>query len=116
MTVGERIRYRREELGLSQEELGNLVGYKGSAKTRISRYETAGNEISMKQLNRIAPALKVSVAYLMGWYDDEEDNNPIDTSTYSDLSPNEQLIIDRYRGLPDDRKTVLLGYILAYTE
>lgn len=37
MEFGERIRKRREELGLTQEEVARLAGYSG--KTAISRIE-----------------------------------------------------------------------------
>lgn len=34
-TIGSRIRSRREELGLSQEELGNKLGYKSLSLIHI---------------------------------------------------------------------------------
>ena len=65
MTIGERIKNKRIEKDLSQAELAKLAGYYD--KTVISRFEHAGNDISMKQVKRIAKALNVSPAYLMGW-------------------------------------------------
>ena len=65
MTVGDRIKQRRIELGMSQEELAQKAGY--CAKPAISRFEHAGNEISMKQVKRLSLALDCSMAYLMGW-------------------------------------------------
>lgn len=65
MTVADRIKYRREELGYTQSELADKVGY--SDKTSISKIENSGNDISMKKLRKIADALSVSVSYLMGW-------------------------------------------------
>lgn len=65
MTVGERIRDIRTEKDLSQSDLAKLAGYYD--KTVISKFEHAGNDISMKQVRRIAEALNVSPAYLMGW-------------------------------------------------
>lgn len=65
MTVGERIKQRRIELQLSQEALAKLAGY--NDKTAISKLEHAGNEITLKQIKRIASALKVSNGYLLGW-------------------------------------------------
>lgn len=70
MTIGERIKNKRIEKDLSQAELAKLAGYYD--KTVISRFEHAGNDISMKQVKRIAKALNVSPAYLMGW---EEPSN-----------------------------------------
>jgi len=65
MTVGERIRQARIAKEMSQTELAERARY--SDKTRISKIEHAGNDVSMKQVRRIAKALGVSASYLMGW-------------------------------------------------
>lgn len=65
MTVSDRIRQRRMELNMSQSELAKKARY--SDKTRISKLENAGDDISMKQVRRIATALETTPAYLMGW-------------------------------------------------
>lgn len=65
MTVGERIRQRRKELGLSQTELAKRGGY--TSKSDISKMETAGDEIGMNRVERIAEVLGVTPAYLLGW-------------------------------------------------
>lgn len=65
LTVGERIKNRRIELGLSQEELAKRAKYAG--KPAISKFENAGNDITMKQVYRLATALETTPAYLMGW-------------------------------------------------
>lgn len=68
MTVGERIRIRREELGITQEELAIKMGLKG--KSSISRIESAGDIISTKNVVKYADALYTTPAYLMGWSDE----------------------------------------------
>lgn len=65
LTVGERIRDRRIELGLLQEDLAEKAGYCG--KSAISKIEHLGNNVSMKQVRRLAAALDCSMEYLMGW-------------------------------------------------
>lgn len=65
MTVGERIKQKRIELKFSQEELAQRAGY--SDKTAISKLEHAGNDITLKQVKRIAEALKTEASELMGW-------------------------------------------------
>lgn len=69
MTVGERIKLKREQLGLSQTELAIRAKY--SDKTAISKLEHAGNNISMKQVERLANALNCSSQYLMGWEEEK---------------------------------------------
>ena len=76
MTVGERIRNRRQELHLSQAELSKKVGYKD--KTPISKIENAGDDITMKKISRIAPALDCTPAFLLGWESSPEAQKTID--------------------------------------
>lgn len=71
MTVADRIRQRRCEMELSQADLAKRANY--SDKTRISKIENSGNDISMKQIKRIAEALDCSPAFLMGWEDVSEE-------------------------------------------
>lgn len=70
MTVGERVKYRRTELKMSQGDLAEKAGYCG--KSAVSRLENLGNDISMKQVKRLADALDCSMAYLMGWEESPE--------------------------------------------
>lgn len=65
MTVADRIKLKREELKLSQEELAIRIGNKD--KSTISKIEKSGNDITMKNIQRIANALGVTSQYLMGW-------------------------------------------------
>jgi len=74
MTVGERIKKKRIELGWSQQELAKKAGY--SDKTAISKIEHAGNEITLKQVKRIAESMSIDPAELMGWTE-EQDNDSL---------------------------------------
>lgn len=65
MNIGQRIKARREELGISAEDLGQKIG---KAKTTIYRYELGLIEkMPTSVLEAIAAALQTSPAYLMGW-------------------------------------------------
>lgn len=70
MTIADRIRNKRNELKLSQSDLAERANY--CDKTRISKIENSGNDISMKQVKRIAAALGVSTECLMGWENPEQ--------------------------------------------
>ncbi len=70
MDIGERIKQRREELGMTQEDLAKKVGYK--SRSSINKMEIDGRGIPQKKLHAIAKALRVTPAYLMGWEDEEE--------------------------------------------
>lgn len=64
MDLANKVRQRREALGWSQEELALKMGY--SSRTSINKIEN-GRPCSQKIITRLADALGVSVAYLMGW-------------------------------------------------
>ena len=67
MTVADRIRERREELGLTQIELAERMGYK--TKSSVSKIESAQDKVTLKTVERAATALQCDKAYLMGWYE-----------------------------------------------
>jgi transcriptional regulator with XRE-family HTH domain len=59
-TVGDRIRQRRLELGLSQRDIAS----KGVSYAFISRIETGARKPSVTALRKLAPKLGVSVDWL----------------------------------------------------
>lgn len=67
MELAEKVKLKREELGISQEELAMRMGYK--SRSSINKIET-GRPVTQKIIVRLADALGVSVPYLMGF--DEE--------------------------------------------
>lgn len=63
-TTGQLIKARREELGMSQDELAKKVGYK--SRSTVNKIEM-GREVKPTMLKRFAHALDCSMSYLMGW-------------------------------------------------
>lgn len=83
--VGNRVRQRRLELGMTQDELARKVGY--ATRGSINKIETC-RDMPIKRLKPIADALDISVGDLMGWEDE-----PIqDTDMLADWMLN----IDKY--------------------
>ena len=70
MTIGERIRYKREELKMTQAELAQKAGY--TSRSTINKIELNANGVTQSKLVNIAKALGVSPAYLMGWEEEAE--------------------------------------------
>lgn len=69
MTIGEKIKKKRIELGLTADELGAKIN-----KDRATIYRYESSEIENMPVPIIAPlaqALNTSPAYLMGWTDEE---------------------------------------------
>lgn len=73
MTIGERIKKRREELGISVDELAAQLG---KNRATIYRYESSDIvKLPTTVLEPLANALKTSPAYLMGWDNETSNSN-----------------------------------------
>lgn len=62
--IYERIKSRREELGLTTEELAQRMGYK--TRSSITKIETGKADIPQSKVKAFARALQTTTAYLMG--------------------------------------------------
>jgi len=69
MDIGQIIKQRREELGMSQEELARMAGYK--SRSSINKIEVDGRGLPQSKITAIAKALKTTPASLMGWEETE---------------------------------------------
>jgi transcriptional regulator with XRE-family HTH domain len=67
--VGKRVRHRRWMVGMTQQQLGDIVGIKFQ---QIQKYETGMNRISASRLWDIAQALDVSISFFFEGFDGEE--------------------------------------------
>ena len=76
MDLADKVRKRRIELSLSQDELARRMGY--SSRSSINKIEK-GRPCSQKVIARLANVLDVSISYLMGW-DEEIQSNPVGTA------------------------------------
>ena len=75
MTIGDRIRQRRNELGWSQRDLASRMGYNNNST--ITRIEGGKVDIPQSRIMQFADVLGVSVAYLMGWTEMQKNNDTI---------------------------------------
>ncbi len=67
MTIKDRIKQRREQLGMTQEELAHRLGYK--SKATINKVELGINDSAMRRIDDYARALQTTRGWLLG---DEE--------------------------------------------
>ena len=63
--IGDRIKLRRIQIGLSQDELAHLTDYK--SRSTINKIELNQRNLRQDQIVVFAQALHTSPAYLMGW-------------------------------------------------
>ena len=81
-TIGERIRERRLELGMSQEELALKVNY--NSKSTINKIESGVNTkrgLNQSKIIAFANALNTTPSYLMGWDDNVDKIIPLNIIT-----------------------------------
>jgi repressor LexA len=75
MRFCDRVRSRREELGLSQDELAKKMGYK--SRSTINKIELGINDVSQSKIVALAKALNTTIGFLMG----DEEKQPSVTVT-----------------------------------
>ena len=62
--LARRVRQRRAELGMSQEELAERMGYR--SKSSITKLEKGVNDLPQSKLEELADALDTTPAFLLG--------------------------------------------------
>lgn len=77
MSIGQRIKQRRTELGWSQRDLAARMGYNNNST--IARIENGKVDIPQSRIVKFSEVLGVSVGYLMGW-EEKIDKDPIGTA------------------------------------
>lgn len=117
MTLGDKIRIRREEAGLSQDELAHKLGYK--SRSTIAKLESGVNDLTQSKLKAFAEALNTTVADLLDWDDDAKENDKDEKPYYFDPetarlaqelkdNPGQRILFDASRNLtPEDIKVVM---------
>lgn len=103
MDIGERIKRRRNEIGLTLKEVADKIGVKDAT---VQRYES-GNIKTLKQetVGKLAEVLRVTPSYLMGWDDLPDNVTPI-----SDL-PMIPVVGEIAAGIPILAEENIIGYI-----
>ena len=61
--LGTQVRKRRQELGLTQKELAERLGY--TSRSTINKIELGINDVPLSKLENFAKVLKVPVAWLL---------------------------------------------------
>lgn len=111
MTVGEKIKRRRLELGWSQDELAKKCGYK--SRSSINKIELA-RDLPLKKIEVMADALEVTPGYLMGWEPDEQTAR---LAHYSEkwaemiLDPKVRELVRGFCKLPSQRQAIVLNLV-----
>lgn len=68
--LGQKIKKRREELGLSQEDLAKMLGYKH--KSSINKIELGAADVPRAKVPAFAKALGMTAIEFSGWTEDRK--------------------------------------------
>ena len=109
MEIGERIKARREELAMSQDELARMVGYKW--RSSINKIELGSQRIPQKKIVEIARALRVTPSYLMGWEDNMYIDNEGNPALVAELTAIQEELIEKVFMLVPTHQALLLDLI-----
>lgn len=101
--IGDLIRQRRQELGMSQDELAKKVGFKDrSSITKIEKNET---DVNQTMLKRISDALEVEPLYFI--------KPAMEFTPYpsDEISPRVEAYIEKFLKLSADKQDAIGKYI-----
>lgn len=108
-TIGQRIKERRLELGFTQEELAEKMGYK--SKSTINKIELGINDVSQSKVVKFAEVLNTTPSDLMCWTYEPEEQAEIEAEILTD--PELMDMIMEYRGLSAEKKKAVRQMIRA---
>ena len=103
-TIYDRIRGRRIQLGLSQEDLAIKMGYK--SRSTINKIESGAVDIARNKIEKFAEVLNTTPAYLMDWNDTPKEYyiDP-EVSKYAQAvkdNPNLRILFDASKDMSKD--------------
>lgn len=121
MDMYDRIRNRRKELKMTQDELAKLTGY--NDRSSIAKIEAKKADLSQSKIIAFAKALKVTTSYLM----DGEEEKPQPQSNLdkiiSQLTPEELVQLEKFNNMStvmfmnegnnisdEDKETLAIAY------
>ncbi|WP_139412441.1 helix-turn-helix domain-containing protein [Bartonella mastomydis] len=106
VSVGKKIRFRREMLKMSQKQLGDLLGI---TFQQIQKYEKATNRIGAGRLQEIADILEVDISFFYKDISKKRNiSSPFDTEIYS---KEEYFLVKSFRQLKPKKQKAILSLI-----
>lgn len=116
--VGKRIRYRRWMLGMTQQQLGDLIGIKFQ---QVQKYETGMNRVSASRLWDIAKALDVPVSFFFEGAGGEAPSTPEEAAlpaARGDLLADREALelVRSYYAIPEEQRRRLFDLARVLSE
>lgn len=95
LKIGSRIRAKREQQGISQQELADMVGY--TSRSSINKIELGKTDLVQSKIAKIANALHTTPSYILGI---EEEPSAV-----------KQELLRIIKSLPEDKAHLVLDLI-----
>ncbi len=90
--IGDKVKKKRKEIGISQEELAEKLGV---TYQQIQRYENGMNKLNVENIQIIANALDVPVSYFFG--NGRKEKNVVSEEVMSYLPVDESRLLGYFR-------------------
>ena len=103
LTIGTRIKYERQKLGLTLEELGNQLGV---SKHGLSGWEHGRNMPDIIALAEMAKIFNIHIEDFLQPIDFFSLNNKVDNNTLV-VTDKELLLINKFRSLNSDKRKAI---------
>ncbi|HCJ7743633.1 TPA: helix-turn-helix domain-containing protein [Citrobacter freundii] len=110
-TLSDRIAARRKELGLTQQQLADLVK---KSSVSVFKWESGQTEPKGKSLFALSTALRCSPTWLL-FGDEEQIPTPVESLPTS-LDERQQRLLDLFDSLPESEKESYLNELEARVE
>jgi|ERR1700692_1862880 transcriptional regulator with XRE-family HTH domain len=104
--IGERVKFRRQDIGMSQERLAEILDV---SYQQIQRYESGRNRLNVESIQVIAHALGVSITFFF-------DSSSTTESVLTSDSPDVKTLLKHFRQIeckPDRQAVVMVARRLA---
>lgn len=90
--IGNKVKKKRREIGISQEELAEKLGV---TYQQVQRYENGMNKMNVESIQVIADTLDMPVSYFFG--DSRKDKNVVSEEVMSYLPVDESRLLGYFR-------------------
>lgn len=112
MTIGSRIKARRQELKMTQREMAARLGY--TDHTTLTRIEAGKVDLPQSRIVKIAEVLGVTPGYIMGWEQEPEDAGALAATVLKD--PGLLQLVKDYSTLADADRAAVAALVASLAE
>lgn len=113
MNVGERIKQRRIELNMTQDELAKKVGYK--SRSSINKIELS-RDLPLPKVQKVAKVLECSPSYLIGWKEEYTIEEAESDAELSDIPEKIKDYALKLNALPKTKQEQIMSLIDMLSE